>query len=202
MLKRYMALVMILAYIFSTGGIRSLQAQYLSTRPPEGQPDVFSYGWRGLFLGMLGGAAVGYLRYANDSSNVTENILRSVGYGALAGAVLGVGLGFYDVGQGRRGTGDIVLHDMYLGGGFGTGVGAIVGGINALATSDWTYLGKGAAWGALAGGLLGVAVGLYEAPRLMGEIPPSTTTRLTTSPAFFADSRGNLCPGLSMRKAF
>lgn len=201
MIKRYVTLVTVLAFVFSMAGTGSLQAQYLSNRPQAGEPQVFNYGWRGLFLGMAGGAAVGYLRYGDESSNVGENVLKSVAYGALSGAVIGTGLGLYDAGQGRHATGDIILYDMGRGGAFGTGVGAIVGGINALATSDWEQLGKGAAWGALAGGVIGIGVALYEAPKLLNEVPPQTA-RLSVSPYFFADSRGNACTGLSMSKGF
>ncbi|MHB9155012.1 MAG: hypothetical protein ACYC5N_04875, partial [Endomicrobiales bacterium] len=160
------ALILIVSILLATG-VTPGRAQLFTTLPPTGKPSVFEYGWRGLLFGSLAGAAGGYLRYADESDS--DNLLRSIGYGSLAGAGVGLLLGFYDAAAERRGMGDIILHDMYLGAGFGTAVGAIVGGINALANSDWKSLGTGASWGYLGGVVLGLGVALYEGPRLLGE---------------------------------
>jgi hypothetical protein len=96
--------------------------------------------------------------------------------------------------------GDLLLADMNRGGGFGAAVGTIVGGINALANNDWKSVGKGAAWGYLAGVVLGAGVAMYEGPRMSGW----STARLPYAPAvvFQEDSRNDLYPAICWRHQF
>lgn len=165
--------------------------------PAGSTPSVFNYGWRGLFIGSLAGLSAGYIRYADD--NNSNEMLKSLAYGALTGAGLGLVAGFVDTSAGTYGTGDIILRDTNRGGGFGLAVGLIWGGINAISKGDSKEVGKGAAWGYLGGLVVGLGVAIVESTQ-----PGGTTTvrssgmTYTPSIAFFQDMNRQLCPGVRL----
>lgn len=137
----------------------------------EKNPSVFSYGWKGCFVGMLAGLSTGYLAIVDRDDSDEEDLktgLRHLGYGAIGGTVLGLAVGSYELTQDYTGTGAVVLRDMQSG--------ALMGGIMGLAGGLISYgssnnsddIGRGAAWGNLGGILLGGVYGFIEAPRVLG----------------------------------
>jgi hypothetical protein len=155
-------------------------------------PSVFNYGWRGLLLGSVAGLAAGYVRYAGESNN-TE-ILNSIAYGALAGAGGGLIAGFADTSYNSH-TGDIIIHDMYRGGGFGLGIGLVWGGINAITKSDSREVGLGASWGYLGGLLLGVGVAFVENANGISA-PSAAASPIAPSFALYFDRHRRPVPGI------
>ena len=206
MIKKICTLLVVITLLANVSGLSESRAYAAYSdgtvfgAAPEGIPSVFDYGWRGLFLGALSGLAAGYIRYGGENPVNNNEILRSVGYGSLAGAGIGLIAGFNDISQERYGMGYIFLRDMYRSGGFGVAVGSIWGGINALIDSKWERLGNGAAWGFLGGVLLGAGIAAYEGPKVLGltpsTVPPPTSKRIDYHLAFFEGSGHRMIPGV------
>jgi len=201
MLKRYFAVFAVLLYTISFSGIPALRAENYFNTPSEEPPSVLSYTWKGLALGILGGLAAGYARYA-DSSNSTNEILKSIGYGSLLGIGAGLIAGLADSSAGRIDGGAIVLRDMSRGGLLGTVIGTIWGGIKAIDSTRWEDVGKGAAYGYLGGLTVGLIVGLIEWPAVTQQQITKTSASVRQSVVFLQDSRANLCPGWQVAYSF
>lgn len=180
-------------------GISQSWGEVYFTPPPQEQPSVFNYGWRGFGLGLLVGLAAGYVRYV-DTSDSNENILKSVAIGGVAGAGFGVLLGIADEQKGQTGIGAAILHNMNQGGVLGLVVGTVWGGIEAIAQSQWQPLGEGAAWGYIGGVIVGLGVGIIEGPKMLQN--SSRVARLKYEPLLITDSRARLCPGYRVRYSF
>jgi hypothetical protein len=204
MIKRVLVIVLFCCsvFVFLSPGV---QAESFFEPPPKEKPDVLSYGWRGLFLGALTGLAAGYVRY--DDANGAE-VLKSMAYGTVAGAGVGLIAGLNDASLGYRTTGDILLRDMTLGGWFGLVVGSVWGGVDAINKADLAAFGRGASWGYIGGVLTGLGIGIYESvkgypPR--STAPAKTYTREPSSAAyvtFYEDSGGNRYPALAFASRF
>ena len=181
--------------IAAASGVSQSWARGIFGDVPEESPSVIDYAWRGLAIGTLAGLSAGYVRYADERDN-TEDIARSLGYGSLAGAGVGILVGLADAASGKTGIGGIILRDMRMGGSLGLVLGTIWGGIDALGTNQWESVGKGAAWGYLGGVVLGLGIGIIEAPELVSEEAERKTLRYGMS--IFEDSQKNICPALSL----
>ena len=177
------------AFTIFMGAPSACMAEFFGDAP-EGEVSVFSYGMRGLTLGMLCGLSGGYLRYKDEDDN-TKDILMSVGYGSLVGSGVGLICGFTDLARGEKGYGAVILRDMHLGGGFGLLVGTIWGGVNAIKSEEWGDLGDGVAWGYLGGALLGLGIGIIEAPKVVA-YNPNNNVRYKI--ALRRDSKNNTFP--------
>ena len=153
-------------------------------------PKPFGYAIRGLFIGSLSGFSAGHLRYEGEE-NSSENITKSVAYGALLGTGIGLtaGIGDYLAGQGAGG--DQLLRFMNIGGFFGLAMGTIWGGIDTLNRGDSKALARGAAWGYLGGVVLGSVVAIYR--NSIGKTKEAGNG-LTHSFALLNDSNSNLYP--------
>ena len=169
-------------------------------KAPEGDVSVFDYGRDGMCLGLFGGFAAGYIRYKDESDKGRE-IVVSGGYGTLAGAGLGLILGFVDASKGKKDIGALILRDMRSGSGFGSLIGTIWGAINALNKNDSRLLGEGSAWGYLGGAAIGVLVAYVESPK-----PSSSKAKIESnyggSVVFLRDSRKNPYPALAATYSF
>lgn len=138
--------------------------------PIEKRPSVFYYGWRGCYIGILAGLSTGYLNILDRDDSDKENcktLLRHVGYGAIGGTFVGLGIGTYELTQEYTGTGAVVLRDMQLGSLLGILVGFAAGLISYSESDDWDDVGRGVAWGNMGGILLGGIYGFIEAPRVL-----------------------------------
>lgn len=169
-------------------------------KPYSNTPSVISYGWYGLLLGALGGLSAGYIRYADEKDN-SDNILKSVGYGTLSGAGLGLIIGAVDMSSGKTGMGGIIMRDMYLGGLLGLTLGGIGGGIEAIGSKRWESVGKGAAWGYLAGIVFGITVASIEGPGLIAD-ETSEKKHLSYKLTLKNDSRDYPYPSLNCSLLF
>ncbi len=192
-MKKYITMVVICSFLSMVPGVQQSWARGFFGAPPEETPSVINYGWRGLALGSMAGLAAGYARYA-DSDDNTNDILKSVAFGALSGTGFGLLVGFGDVASGKAGIGGIILRDMHLGGLLGLTVGTVWGGIKAIDDEKWETVGKGAAWGYLGGLVVGLGIAIIEGPSIVAE-QRTTTTQVRHGLALFEDSRQDLCPG-------
>ncbi|OGS17493.1 MAG: hypothetical protein A2219_05610 [Elusimicrobia bacterium RIFOXYA2_FULL_50_26] len=195
MFKKYVCSMLAVFMIAAASGVSQSWARGIFGDVPEESPSVIDYAWRGLAIGTLAGLSAGYVRYADERDN-TEDIARSLGYGSLAGAGVGILVGLADAASGKTGIGGIILRDMRMGGSLGLVLGTIWGGIDALGTNQWESVGKGAAWGYLGGVVLGLGIGIIEAPELVSEEAERKTLRYGMS--IFEDSQKNICPALSL----
>ena len=199
MIKKYISVIFVVFMVAASSGVSECMARGFFGSIPEESPSVMDYAWRGLAIGTLAGLSAGYVRYADERDN-TENIARSVGYGSLAGAGIGILIGVADVAAGKTGIGGIILRDMRMGGFLGLVLGTLWGGIDALSTNQWESVGKGAAWGYLGGVVLGLGIGILEGPELLSERADKKTFRHGI--AMFTDSQKNICPGWSLSLSY
>ena len=189
-------LIVVLVLMFSIVSISHAESGFFGAAP-EGTPSILNYGWDGMFLGALLGLSTGYLHYLSD--NETKHLGTNTAYGAIIGTAGGLVLGFSDASKGKKGYGAIVLRDMQLGGNLGLVVGAIVGGTQYSSDKEWKRVPKGMAWGYLGGVAAGLAIGLYEGPKL---VDYSENNRFYYGAALLADSKNNLCPGCQISYHF
>jgi hypothetical protein len=177
----------LLAVLFVT--CASSRAEASGFYGPNGRyaPSVFSYGYRGLSIGALGGLSGGYLVARRDgfARQDWRPLVLGVGIGALSGAALGLLLGFSDLADDRPGMGNIVLRDMDYGGGFGALVGLIAGGLAVIKTHEPEHIAFGAALGALSGIGVGLVVGLIEGRRIV-DSPQHRYSGKAFAPSLFA----------------
>jgi hypothetical protein len=166
---------------------------------PAGAPSVFTYGYRGLFVGALGGLAGGYLsaRRGDFHRDDWRPLVLGAGFGGLSGAVIGLTLGIVDLARDRPGTTSVVLRDMLYGGGFGAVLGLLTGCLVIVRTHDGEHALFGTAIGTLSGLGLGLGLGIFEATRANRPAPQSL--RYRPSLAMVRDAGGNfaLAPAFS-----
>ena len=147
---------------------RSAHAHDTYEPPQLRAPSVFSYAGKGFLIGTFSGFAGGYLVARADSGREDwRTLLLGTGIGALTGSGVGLTLGIFDLVDDHPGTGAIALRDLMYGTGFGILAGATVGGLVALRSADAEHIAFGGAIGALSGAALGLAVGLFEGPRVI-----------------------------------
>ncbi len=173
MIKRILIAVMCLG--FSVNCIQA--AMFFGGLDTKESPSVINYGWSGLKLGTLLGAAVGGVQAADqherlDNSGEARRVTNGALYGLICGTVMGLGIGFYDLSQGQTGVGGIILRDMWMGGGLGLVVGAAVGGITYSKTEEGRHIGQSIAWGYIGGTIAGFAFGLVEGPQIASKPSP------------------------------
>jgi hypothetical protein len=175
----------------------SQRAQAMEYYGPKSEysPSVFTYAFRGLGVGALGGLAGGYLVARNDDWERKD--WRRVGLGVGIGALVGVGggltLGFVDLASDYPGRGNIALRDTLYGAGLGALVGTIVGGLVIIRNHDAENIPFGAAIGTLSGVGAGLVVGLIEGRRIVTS-PPHRYPGSRVWPSFAAlpDGRGGV----------
>jgi hypothetical protein len=203
MIGRSLALLAV-ALVCAASAPAQAQQEYYGPRS-EYSPSVFTYGYRGLTVGALGGLSGGYLVARHDGFQGRDwrPLVLGAGIGALSGAALGLGLGFADLADDRPGMGNIALRDMAYGGGFGAIVGLIVGGLVVIKTHDAEHVPFGAAVGALSGIGIGLVVGLIEGRRIVNS-PAHRYSGKGLAPALFAveDVRDRLAWSAGARGSF
>lgn len=124
---------------------------------------VMDYGIRGFWTGITMGFAAGYINYIDNGDD--KAALKGIAYGGIAGAGVGLVVGIIDLNSRYSGVGNIIIRDMNSGMLLGGIVGTCVGFINLLDTEQGKDLFLGASWGIIAGGVLGLVVGIYEGPK-------------------------------------
>jgi hypothetical protein len=185
----------------------SSNAQAMEYYGPKSEysPSVFTYAFRGLGVGALGGVAGGYLVARHDDFQWHDwrPMVLGVGVGALVGVGGGLTLGFVDMASDYPGRGNIALRDMLYGGALGAVVGAIVGGLVVIRTHDAEHILFGTAVGTLSGIGAGLVVGLIEGRRIV-ESPPHRYPGSRVWPAFAAlpDGRGGLATNVGLSGRF
>jgi hypothetical protein len=146
---------------------RPVSAQSRGFGPdPAHAPSVFSYGFRGLAIGIPVGLSAGYLLTDDDhwGKEDWKHVGIGAGIGAVTGAMGGLGVGFYDLYDHRPGVGMVVLRDTWYGVLLGASVGLIVGTIFWIDNGDAENALRGAAWGTVIGAPVGTVIGFIEGP--------------------------------------
>jgi hypothetical protein len=163
--RRWILLVLVCASLFSSAEAR---AEGFFGPDPEQTPSVFTYAWRGFWLGTLDGGSVGYLVARRDGfeGDDWKPVVYGLGIGALSGSALGFGLGFMDLASDRPGTANLALRDMVYGAGFGAVAGLVTGGLVMIKSHEPEHLLFGAAVGTLVGTGAGLVIGLIEGRRI------------------------------------
>lgn len=156
------------ALLFSTFSPSGARAEGFFGGSVDSAPSVFTYGYRGFWVGTLTGLSTGYLVARHDGweGDDWRPLVLGGGIGAVSGAVFGLGCGFIDLADDRPGLGAFVLRDTLYGALFGMTVGAVVGGLYIIKTHDAENLLFGASIGTLVGTGLGVGVGFIEGARM------------------------------------
>jgi hypothetical protein len=136
---------------------------------PDRAPSVFSYGFKGLYVGALGGLSAGYLaaRRGDFQRDDWRPLVLGAGIGGLSGAAIGLTLGFVDLADDRPGAAAIALRDMLYGAGFGAVLGLVAGCLVIIRTHDAEHALFGTAIGTLAGTGIGLGIGLIEGRRIV-----------------------------------
>jgi hypothetical protein len=124
---------------------------------------IFDYGFKGLTIGAELGLSIGYLSAGSRyEEHEWRKLVLGVGVGALAGLATGIIVAVADVTSGSVPVGYYVLRDA----GYGTWIGAAIGGI--VGALLWVDDGRprdfiqGAAYGSLFGAVAGLAYGIIE----------------------------------------
>jgi len=183
MLKKFVAVCIVVSYVMCFSGV--------SLGWSEESVPLGDYCWQGLLVGSISGSSAGYIRYAD--ANDSTNMLKSLGYGALIGTGVGLIAGAADIAYGQKATGYYLMQNMSLGGWFGMGLGVISGGIRALNDGDVKFVGTNAAWGYLAGVLIGAGYGIYKGTKTGAK--EKSSKNINFSVAFLEDSGANIVPG-------
>lgn len=175
---------------------------------PDSKPSIFSYAARGMGVGALTGMATGYLVIHTDSSSMEDwrTFLFATGVGTLAGAGLGLTVGFIDLAMYKKhpngmygGLGAIILRDALYGTLFGTGIGAIAGLIAVVRNEEWNSVPLGMSIGALSGAALGIVIGIVEGRVLTSRRRSSKTNSnvsLSLAPVRNSDRSYSFIPAL------
>jgi hypothetical protein len=139
-----------------------------AAEPRSYAPSIFLYGFDGFLLGAGAGLGAGYLsaRSGGWQGDDWRPLVTGAGFGALAGAALGLTLGITDMVNDTEGRGFLVMRDGSLGLGFGALTGAIIGGLGAVASKDAEHVLLGGAIGGLVGTGAGVVLGIVEGQRM------------------------------------
>jgi hypothetical protein len=164
---------------------------------PDRAPSVFSYGYRGLLVGGLGGVAGGYLVARNDGFQDDDwrPLVMGAGIGALSGAVIGLTLGFVDLADDQSGIGAFALRDMLYGAGFGALLGLIAGSLVIVHSHDAEHALFGTAIGTLAGTGVGLIIGLVEGSRIVDGPRATRAARYRAQLGATRDVSGGLALG-------
>ncbi len=153
---------------------------------PKEAPSVFRYGLRGFGIGTLLGASTGYLIGHSDNHWNTDdwrNLGISLGVGAIAGTLGGIGVGFYDLSLEQPGVGSIVMRDTLWGTGLGALVGGVAGALFIIDSGNGRDAALGASIGSLVGAAAGVVIGFIEGPKIV--------ERYSQNPrAYYAENAG------------
>jgi hypothetical protein len=177
-MKRALSLLVLASATTSIAQVAEAQPQH----SPMAVPSTFTYGFHGFLLGAGAGLCVGYLDARSGGWHADD--WRSLAYGAsigaLAGGVLGVGLGIADLVADTPGRGYFVIRDGGYGLGFGLVTGAIAGSIAAIGSKDAQSIAVGAAIGGLIGTAGGLVLGIVEAQRF---VPRRTAMTMTLAAA-------------------
>ncbi len=116
----------------------------------------------GAGAGTVVGLSAGLWAYGEEHQTDPKVLLTSSVYGFLTGAVVGTGIGFYEISTGSRGTG-FTVSDYVMG---GTGLGALLGMVVAIIpfTDDgqWENFTIGAGIGGLVGGAFGLGFAILD----------------------------------------
>lgn len=133
---------------------------------PEHAPSVFAYGFRGLGIGLPVGLSAGYLLTRDEDwgSEDWKDLGIGTGIGSVGGAVLGLGVGFYDLYDRRPGTGMVVLRDTGYGVLLGASIGLIIGAVYWIDDGEAENVLVGGAWGTVIGAPVGTVIGFLEGP--------------------------------------
>jgi hypothetical protein len=157
---------------------------------------VFTYGFRGLAVGALGGTSFGYIVARDDGfeSDDWKPVVYGLGIGALSGGLIGLTLGFVDLSDDRPGMGSIALRDMLYGALLGLAAGAITGALVLIGSGEPEHILFGAAVGTLAGTLVGLVIGVIEGRRIVDSPQHRYPGRLEPSFALVRGSGGAWMP--------
>lgn len=168
---------------------------------PDRAPSVFTYGYRGLLTGTFVGLAGGYVRARRDGFERDDwrPLVLGTGIGALAGATVGMTLGFVDLNADNPGYAAIALRDTLYGAGFGSLIGVVVGGLVIIRTREAEHALFGMAIGTMVGSVVGLGIGLIEGRRIVSS--PRHARRFQPDLWTTRDANGGLvlAPGLSGR---
>jgi hypothetical protein len=161
----WIVLALVCASLFSSAEAR---AEGFFGPDPQQTPSVFTYAWRGFWLGTLDGGSIGYLVARRDGweGDDWKPLVYGLGIGALSGSALGFGLGFADLAADRPGRYNLALRDMVYGAGFGAAAGAVSGGLAVIKSGDAEHILFGAAIGTVVGTGVGLVIGLIEGRRI------------------------------------
>jgi hypothetical protein len=172
---------------------------------PDRAPSVFSYGFRGLWVGALAGVSGGYLaaRRGDFEREDWRPLVLGLGIGGLSGAAVGLTLGFVDLADDRPGAAAIALRDMLYGAGFGAVLGLAAGCLFIIRTRDAEHALFGAAIGTVVGTGIGLGVGIFEGQRIVdsprhGRALPAYRAQLAAT----RDAAGRLALGPALVAAF
>lgn len=164
---------------------------------------IFSYAGKGLSMGILAGAAGGYIRYQDTNpDDMADNMGRSVAYGALIGTGLGVVAAAADTLAGEKAVGYRVMDLTDKGGKIGLLLGLVGGGISALNKDDTKVIAPAASWGYLGGLVLGAGWAIYKETKSGGSSAQATDDSFRPDLALMMDSTGATYPVLTIRCAF
>ncbi|MBI4369875.1 MAG: hypothetical protein HY547_06575, partial [Elusimicrobia bacterium] len=163
------------------------------------------YGWAGMITGTMLGTSVGTLQAISqkdrlDGAGESARITKGALYGLIGGTGLGIGIGFYDLSQGKTGVGGIILRDINRGGWLGLVIGAAAGAIKYIDSNEAKDLGSGLAWGYIGGSAAGLIFGFIEGPRIVSSLGLEFNSRVQF--ALFPDSKGNPVPGLQFSRRY
>ena len=155
---------------------------------------AFRYGVDGLALGAYLGLSTGYLVARSDGWTRSDwrTLGLGAGIGALAGAGVGVTLGFVDSARTQRPIGRVVIANVWGGTSFGTLLGAVAGMVSWLSKDDPEHILFGAAIGTLVGAGAGLGFAIIEANRRSDRaISQASPIRVTVGAA--SQVGGSLC---------
>jgi hypothetical protein len=172
---------------------------------PDTAPSVFSYGFRGLFVGALAGVSGGYLaaRRGDFQREDWRPLVLGTGIGGLSGAAIGLTLGFVDLAADRPGAYAIALRDMLYGAGFGAVLGLVVGCLVIIRTHDAEHALFGTAIGTLVGTGVGLGIGIFEGRRIVDSpAHRSAIPRYRAQLGSMVDVAGNLALGPVLSGSF
>lgn len=197
-------LILALAVVLCADPARAQVVQQTNVAPaPAGDPpSIFTNGYQGMLSGAAVGISVGYLVGQRDGwggKSDWRGLGLGTAIGALAGAGLGLTLGFMD--RGGVPAGRYIARDLLAGVGFGAVVGVLSGGIAALAKDKAKPVLIGTTAGVVAGAGAGIITGIIEGQYKKNRSAATTTTttgKIEVRPSFAADRYG-VTPGLVAR---